>query len=104
MLPFESGQAEIIEIQGNTLKLIPPPGDKSFEPREFIFTDIAGQKSNNQQCFEKICKNMCDAVLEGYNGVLMAYGQTGCGKTYTMLGKPDRNVLGLIPRCLKYFF
>ena len=32
-----------------------------------------------------------------------AYGQTGCGKTYTMLGKPDRNVLGLLPRTLQWF-
>ena len=24
------------------------------------------------------------SVLEGYNGTIMAYGQTGAGKTYTL--------------------
>jgi kinesin family protein 3/17 len=32
----------------------------------------------------------------------MAYGQTGCGKTYTMLGKPSRGIVGLIPRCSQF--
>ena len=27
---------------------------------------------------------LVDAVLNGFNGTLMAYGQTGTGKTYTM--------------------
>ena len=27
------------------------------------------------------------SVLEGYNGSIIAYGQTGTGKTYTVTGK-----------------
>ena len=27
-----------------------------------------------------------ESVLEGYNGTIFAYGQTGTGKTYTMEG------------------
>jgi kinesin family protein 3/17 len=26
-------------------------------------------------------------VLTGYNGTIFAYGQTGCGKTHSMVGK-----------------
>jgi len=29
-----------------------------------------------------------DSVLEGFNGTVLAFGQTSSGKTYTMLG-PD---------------
>jgi len=29
---------------------------------------------------------LVENVLEGYNGTIFAYGQTGCGKTYTMTG------------------
>jgi len=39
-------------------------------------------------------------VLEGYNGTVFAYGQTGCGKTHSMLGKTnDEELQGIIPRC-----
>jgi len=103
MLPFEAGQADIIQINKNELTLMPPPGDTSFQKKTFMFSAISGQKSTNDGCFDLICTNMCKAVMEGYNSVLMAYGQTGCGKTYTMLGKPQRNVLGLLPRTLQWF-
>ena len=33
---------------------------------------------------------MCIGVLEGFNGTVLAYGQTSSGKTYTMMG-PDLN-------------
>jgi kinesin family protein 18/19 len=26
---------------------------------------------------------MLDGILEGYNSTILAYGATGCGKTYT---------------------
>jgi chromosomal replication initiation ATPase DnaA len=29
---------------------------------------------------------LVESVLEGYNGTMFAYGQTGCGKTHTMMG------------------
>jgi hypothetical protein len=39
-------------------------------------------------------------VLEGYNGTVFAYGQTGCGKTHSMVGQPTSTDLqGIIPRC-----
>ena len=41
---------------------------------------------------------------QGYNGAIIAYGQTGTGKTYTMEGArtgPDR---GIIPRAVEEVF
>jgi kinesin family protein 3/17 len=38
-------------------------------------------------------------VIEGYNGTVFAYGQTGCGKTFSMMGDPrSENMRGIIPR------
>jgi len=37
-------------------------------------------------------------VLEGYNGTVFAYGQTGTGKTYTMTGNSVKE--GLVQRCV----
>ena len=41
----------------------------------------------------------------GYNGTVFAYGQTGCGKSYTMVGVDDTNEqLGVIPRSFDHIF
>ena len=73
--------------------------------------------------FESVGVPVTDAFLEGYHGCLIAYGQTGAGKTFTMQG-PDEHTktdnisgdtgvmyaaedpeqLGLIPRVLKRIF
>lgn len=42
-------------------------------------------------------------VLNGYNGTIMAYGQTGTGKTYTVgkIGKDDAAERGIMVRALE---
>ena len=41
-------------------------------------------------------------MVEGFNGTILAYGQTSSGKTYSMLGS---NVeLGIIPRMINCLF
>jgi hypothetical protein len=50
--------------------------------------------------FEKTAIPILDSVIDGYNGCIMAYGQTGTGKTHTILGKRD----GLLPKSLQYIF
>ncbi|KXN69779.1 P-loop containing nucleoside triphosphate hydrolase protein, partial [Conidiobolus coronatus NRRL 28638] len=48
--------------------------------------------------------------LKGYNCTILAYGQSGTGKTYTIQGNEDQNNnldnphRGLIPRCLEFLF
>ena len=51
-------------------------------------------------------------MLGGYNGTMFAYGQTGCGKTHTMMGpnheKGPEFVLvedrGIIPKAIRHIF
>jgi len=47
-----------------------------------------------------------DSVLEGFNGSIMAYGQTSSGKTHTMLGPDIDDELnkGIIPRMVEGIF
>ena len=40
----------------------------------------------------------------GYNVCIFAYGQTGAGKSYTMMGKGDKDHEGIIPRLCKDLF
>lgn len=49
------------------------------------------------------CNFLCQSVLEGYNGTVMAYGQTGTGKTYTLgrLGEEDTAARGIMVRAME---
>ena len=37
--------------------------------------------------YEETFRDLVDSVLDGFNGTVFAYGQTGTGKTFTMQGK-----------------
>lgn len=47
-----------------------------------------------------------DDLLNGYNGTVFAYGQTGAGKSYTMMGSDidDTEGKGIIPRIVEQIF
>jgi kinesin family protein 5 len=47
-----------------------------------------------------------DDILNGYNGTVFAYGQTGAGKSYTMMGSDidDEIGKGIIPRMIEQIF
>lgn len=40
-------------------------------------------------------------AFEGYNVCIFAYGQTGAGKSYTMMGKQEESQAGIIPQVKK---
>lgn len=45
-------------------------------------------------------------MVSGYNGTVFTYGQTGAGKTHTMMGEDiyDPEVRGIVPRCCTFLF
>jgi Tfp pilus assembly pilus retraction ATPase PilT len=45
--------------------------------------------SNQRSVYDESAFPLVESVLEGYNGTIFAYGQTGCGKTHTMMGLKD---------------
>lgn len=62
--------------------------------------------STQNEIYETAVKPIVESVLDGYNGSIMAYGQTSSGKTHTMLG-PDIDDLqnrGIIPRMVEGIF
>jgi kinesin family protein 3/17 len=55
--------------------------------------------------YEDMAFPLIESVLEGYNGTIFAYGQTGCGKSFTMEGIPDPpEHRGLTPRSFEHIF
>ena len=71
----------------------------------FTFDGVYYVHDTTQQIYEDICFPLVEGVLEGYNGTIFAYGQTGCGKSYTMAGvdEPSAN-RGIIPRAFEHIF
>ena len=62
-----------------------------------IFTVDSSQDEIYQEC----AASLVDNFLQGYNCALMAYGGTGSGKTYTMMGIPNsQTLMGIIPRAI----
>jgi hypothetical protein len=76
---------------------------KDSEKKTFSFDSVFDHSSNQKEVYNKIGKPVVDCVLQGYNGTILAYGQTGTGKTHTMIGGPGE-LKGVIPRCMKEIF
>uniref|UniRef100_A0A8C3PW55 Kinesin-like protein n=1 Tax=Chrysolophus pictus TaxID=9089 RepID=A0A8C3PW55_CHRPC len=53
---------------------------------KFVFDRVFGEGATQEEVFEHTTKEVLDGVLNGYNCSVFAYGATGAGKTYTMLG------------------
>ncbi|KAM4843104.1 kinesin-like protein KIF19 [Thomomys bottae] len=54
--------------------------------KSYLF-DVAFDFSATQEMvYQATTKSLIDGVISGYNATVFAYGPTGCGKTYTMLG------------------
>ncbi|XP_050636735.1 kinesin-like protein KIF9 isoform X5 [Macaca thibetana thibetana] len=52
--------------------------------------------------YETVAKDVVSQALNGYNGTIMCYGQTGAGKTYTMTGATENyKHRGILPRALQ---
>ena len=71
----------------------------------FIFDRIFPPTSTQQDIYDFGVKGIIDSVLDGYNGTVLAYGQTSSGKTYTMQGEMDEErTQGIIPRMINHVF
>ena len=57
-----------------------------FDTREFTFDTVLGRHATQAETYEAVGRPVVDDVLEGFNGTILAYGQTGTGKTYTIYG------------------
>lgn len=72
----------------------------------FTFDRIFDMASRQSDVFDFSIKPTVDDILNGYNGTVFAYGQTGAGKSYTMMGTDigDPEGRGIIPRIVEQIF
>ncbi|GMH09473.1 hypothetical protein Nepgr_011314 [Nepenthes gracilis] len=93
--------ADCVELQPELKRLKLRKNNWDSDTYEFdeVLTEFASQK----RVYEVVAKPVVESVLEGYNGTVMAYGQTGTGKTYTLgcLGEEDTAARGIMVRAME---
>ncbi|XP_056219631.1 kinesin-like protein KIF9 isoform X2 [Seriola aureovittata] len=63
------------------------------------------QNVSQEEVYTRVCRRVVQGALDGYNGTVMCFGQTGAGKTYTMTGSTESyKQRGIIPRALQEVF
>ncbi|XRB04222.1 kinesin-like protein [Pycnococcus provasolii] len=70
--------------------------------RKFVFDTAFDTKDTNKHIFDTVCTDLVSGVLRGLNATVFAYGATGSGKTYTMVG--SQRDPGLMVRSLEAIF
>ncbi|XP_015610589.1 kinesin-like protein KIF3A isoform X1 [Cephus cinctus] len=74
-------------------------------PKVFSFDAVFDTDSTQVDIYNETARPIVDKVLQGYNGTILAYGQTGTGKTYTMSGaKTSPQLRGIIPNTFAHIF
>ncbi|KAF7702335.1 kinesin-like protein KIF3A [Silurus meridionalis] len=74
-------------------------------PKTFTFDTVFGPDSKQLDVYNLTARPIIDSVLEGYNGTIFAYGQTGTGKTFTMEGvRAVPELRGIIPNSFAHIF
>ncbi|XP_070039145.1 kinesin-like protein KIN-UB [Nicotiana tomentosiformis] len=103
-LAADADFADCVEIQPELKRLKLRKNNWDSDTYEFdeVFTEFASQK----RVYEVVAKPVVESVLDGYNGTVMAYGQTGTGKTYTLgrLGDEDASARGIMVRSMEDIF
>ncbi|XP_067469578.1 kinesin family member 3Cb [Thunnus thynnus] len=101
------GCENILEIDDKLGKItIRNPKAPPDEPMKvFTFDSVYGWDSKQSDIYDDAVRPLVESVLQGFNGTIFAYGQTGTGKTFTMQGisnDPERR--GVIPNSFQHIF
>ncbi|XP_052471294.1 kinesin-like protein KIF1A isoform X6 [Carassius gibelio] len=93
----------IIQMTGNTTTIMNPKVPKESKSFNFDYSywSHTTPEDVNYACQKQVYKDIGEEMLlhafEGYNVCIFAYGQTGAGKSYTMMGKQEKDQEGIIP-------
>ena len=93
-----------IKVEGNKINVL--NSNKSFS-----YDYVASEDIDQNELFMNSAYEIAESALNGFNGTIFVYGQTGAGKTYTLMGKNSDNdeILigeksGILPRTIDFLF
>jgi kinesin family protein 6/9 len=80
------------------------PINNQLETWKFQYEKIL-HNASQEDVFDNCARGVISSIVEGYNGTIMCYGQTGAGKTFTMNGSTANfKYRGVVPRTLSVLF
>ena len=101
---IQTGTGAVVKIHKaqNQVQLNPV----SSEPeKQFTYDEVYGPESTQRQVYDETAFPLVESVIQGYNGTIFAYGQTGCGKTHTMMGEStSTEQKGIIPSAFEQIY
>ena len=86
---MDQGHQLVVETNRKTGEIFVRKPYSDEAPKQFTFDYVYDWNSLQESIYDQTASPIIANVLEGYNGTIFAYGQTGTGKTHTMTGKED---------------
>ncbi|GAQ78172.1 armadillo repeat-containing kinesin-like protein [Klebsormidium nitens] len=88
------------EIKRVTLK------KNHWETDSYFYDTVLPDHASQKKVYETVTQPVVESVLQGYNGTVLAYGQTGTGKTHTLanIGLEDKSARGMMVRAVEDLF
>jgi len=78
------------------------------DSKQFVYDRVFGPEATQQEVYSACAAEMVDAVIEGTNACIFAFGSTGAGKTHSMLGpeggRRQAKQDGILPRAAAELF
>ncbi|XP_060563400.1 kinesin-like protein KIF24, partial [Ruditapes philippinarum] len=93
-----SGEEDMIQAASTTTLVVSEPKQAVdltayTLQHEFIFDEVFEEKCTNEDVYIRAARPLISCIFDGGNATCFAYGQTGAGKTHTMIG--NREIPGL---------
>ena len=104
---ISEGHQRIVDLDPSrgAVEIRNPREDSRESIKTFTFDAVYDCNSKQQELYDETIRPLVSSVLDGFNGTIFAYGQTGTGKTYTMEGdKSDPEAKGIIPKSFDQIF
>ncbi|KAF1779024.1 Kinesin-like protein [Phytophthora cactorum] len=87
------------------ISLSNPEADAREPPKNFTFDAAIQPESSQQDVYAQAATDIVESVVNGFNGTIFAYGQTGAGKSHTMEGYSEPpEAKGIIPNSFSHIF
>uniref|UniRef100_A0A803LI23 Kinesin-like protein n=1 Tax=Chenopodium quinoa TaxID=63459 RepID=A0A803LI23_CHEQI len=97
----DADYADCVELQPELKRL--KLRKNNWDSDTYEFDELLTEFSSQKRVYEVVAKPVVESVLDGYNGTVLAYGQTGTGKTFTLgeLGEEDISDRGIMVRSME---